>query len=104
MIVYMSYGAYFYDFNINKTIGFVSNQHYNPFKCSIKKISDHELLIGSENTIDLIDYKNFKKIRTFENDTTYAFIIYQINIFWQVMGKDISKLIKCQGIVMDNWN
>ena len=77
MIVYMSYGAYFYDFNINKTIGFVSNQHYNPFKCSIKKISDNELLIGSENTIDLIDYKNFKKIRTFENDTTYA--IYNLS-------------------------
>ena len=26
MIVYMSYGAYFYDFNINKTLGFVPNQ------------------------------------------------------------------------------
>ena len=77
MIVYMSYGAYFYDFNINQTLGFIPNQYYNPFKCSVKKISDHELLIGSENSIDLIDYKNFQKIRAFENNTTYA--IYNLS-------------------------
>ena len=76
MIVH-TYGASFYNFNNNKQIGFVPNRHFNPFKCAIKKISDHELLIGSENYIVLIDYKNFQKIREFENDTTYA--IYNLS-------------------------
>ena len=77
MIVHMAYGAYFYNFNTIKTIGFVPDKHFNPFKCSIKKISEHELLIGSENSIVLIDYKKFKKIREFRNYTTYA--IYNLS-------------------------
>ena len=74
MIVYMSSGAYFYDFNINKTLGFVPNQYYNPFKCSVKKISDHELLIGAEYSIVLIDYKKFEKIKEFDNDASYSLL------------------------------
>ena len=72
MIVYMVHGAYFYNFKTQKVLGFVPNKHFNPFKCSVKKISDHELLIGSETSIVLIDYKNFQKIKEFKNDTTYA--------------------------------
>ena len=77
MIVYMSSGAYFFDFNSLKAIGYVPHQHFNPFKGSIQKINDHELLIGTETSIILIDYKNFQKIKEFNNDTTY--VIYQLS-------------------------
>ena len=77
MVVYMSYGAYFFDFSTLKTVGYVPHQHFNPFKCSIIKISDHELLIGAETSIILIDYINFQKIKEFNNDTTYA--LYQLS-------------------------
>ena len=72
MLVYMSTGAYFFDFNTSETVGYVPHQYFNPFRCSILKISDHELLIGAEYTIVLIDYKKFQKIKEFDNDASYA--------------------------------
>ena len=74
MITYMNYGAYFYDFNISKTIGHVPHKYFNPFKCVIQKISDHELLIGAEYSIVLIDYKKFEKIKEFDNDASYSLL------------------------------
>ena len=72
MITYMSSWAYFFDFNTSQTVGFVPHEYFNPFRCSILKISDHEILIGAEYTIVLIDYKKFQKIKEFDNDVSYA--------------------------------
>ena len=77
MLVYMSTGAYFFDFNTSETVGYVPHQYFNPFRCSILKISDHELLIGAEYTIVLIDYKKFQKIKEFDNDASY--VIYKLS-------------------------
>ena len=87
MIVHMDYGAYFYDFDIQKNLGFVSNEYFNPFKGSIKKISETELLIGAENSIVLIDYKNFKKIKEFKNPKTYAICNLSNNFLLTSYGK-----------------
>ena len=72
MITYMRHGAYFFDFNTSETVGFVPHKLFCPFRCSILKISDHELLIGAEYTIVLIDYKKYQKIKEFDNDASYA--------------------------------
>ena len=72
MLIYMSSGAYFFDFNTLETVGYVPHEYFNAFRCSILKISDHELLIGAEYTIVLIDYKKFQKIKKFDNDASYA--------------------------------
>ena len=72
MLIYMSSGAYFFDFNTSENVGYVPHEYFNPFRCSILKISDHELLIGAEYSIFLIDYKKFQKIKEFENDASYA--------------------------------
>ena len=72
MLIYTSSGAYFFDFNTSENVGYVPHEYFNPFRCSILKISDHELLIGAEYSIFLIDYKKFQKIKEFENDASYA--------------------------------
>ena len=72
MITYSYHGAYFFDFNNSETVGFVPHKLFCPFRCSILKISDHELLIGAEYTIVLIDYKKYQKIKEFDNDASYA--------------------------------
>ena len=72
MLIYMSSGAYFFDFNTSENVGYVPHEYFNPFRCSILKISDHELLIGAEYSIFLIDYKKFQKIKEFDNDASYA--------------------------------
>ena len=72
MVVYMGDGAYFFDIKSQKVVGHISHRHFNPFKNVIQKISQSELLIGAENSIVLIDYKNFKILREFNNKETYS--------------------------------
>ena len=72
----MGYGAYFFDIKFQKTVGYVSHSHFNPFKHVIKKISQSELLIGAENSIVLIDFKNFKILKEFNNKETYSLCIF----------------------------
>jgi hypothetical protein len=72
MIIYFRDGAYFFDFNTSEKVGYIPHEYFNPFRCATLKISDHELLIGAEFSIFLIDYKKFQKIKEFKNDASYA--------------------------------
>ena len=71
MIILMSYGAFFLDLPNDKIVGKVEHEYFVPFKSSIVKISNHELLIAAEYSIILIDYINYKKLKHFKNEFSY---------------------------------
>ena len=67
---------YFYDINTNTVFKTIKHAYFNPFKDSIKIISDHELLIGAEEYIFLIDYKKYLTLSHFMNDNSYSICKY----------------------------
>ena len=77
MIIYMNFGAIFLDLSKYRMIGKVSHNYFKPYKCSIQIISDHELLIGTENSIVLIDYINYTKLKEFGNN--YSYSLYKLS-------------------------
>ena len=72
MIIYMNFGLIFLDLSKYRMIGKINHKYFTPFKCSIQIISDNELLIGAENSIVLIDYINYIKIKEFDNSCSYS--------------------------------
>ena len=72
MMVYMNYGIIFFNCSTYETVATINHQYFNPFKRAIKKISNHELLIGAEYSIILVDYKTFEKIKEFDSNSTYS--------------------------------
>ena len=76
LVVIMNIGLYFYDINTNTVFKTIKHAYFNPFKDSIKIISDHELLIGAEEYIFLIDYKKYLTLSHFMNDNSYSICKY----------------------------
>lgn len=75
-VVIMGLGIYFLDINTFSIIKCIKHAYFNPFKDSIQIISDHELVIGAEEHVFLIDYKNYKTLKYFVNDNSYSICKY----------------------------
>ena len=78
----------------SERVGFISHKFFSPFRCSILKISDHELLVGADFTIVLIDYKKFQKIKEFDNDNSYALFKLSDQYLLTSYGKGFLQIYK----------
>ena len=94
MILYMGTGDYFFDFSTEERVGFIYHEYFSPFRCSILKISENELLVGAEFTIILIDYKKFQKIKEFDNDNSYALFKLSDQYLLTSYGKGFLQIYK----------
>ena len=72
LVTLFKYGVCFLEIKSFKIEAIFEHSLFNPFKCSIQIISEHELLIGSEDSIFVIDYKNYSILDVYSNERTYS--------------------------------
>ena len=76
-IVYLGEGLVFYDLEQEDELGTLEICYPCPPNLSVLKISDHELLLGGELKVNVVDYKERKLVNLIDIRTCYCF--YQLS-------------------------